>query len=115
MSFEKTGLGMRRFADTLRPADSESGIIAAVSNTDFLQAISLFYTRERRREAELAGRIGKDLPAITESLILLISLRQYRWRPYSPILETLGSTRQTGRSSYAGTGTAYSESYMDLP
>ena len=48
----------RRFADTLRPADSERGIIAEVSNTDFLQAVSLFYTRERRREAELAGANG---------------------------------------------------------
>ena len=48
----------RRFVDTLRPADSEAGIIANVSNTDFLQAISLFYTRERRREAERAGKQG---------------------------------------------------------
>src|SRR5690606_36879550 len=54
----------RRFVDALRPADSEAGIIANVSNTDFLQAISLFYTRERRREAERAGRTGKDLPAV---------------------------------------------------
>jgi hypothetical protein len=32
----------RRFAETLRPAGADTGIIAAVSNTDFLQAISLF-------------------------------------------------------------------------
>ena len=56
----------RRFADTLRPADSEAGIVAGVSNTDFLQAISLFYTRERRRAAEAQARTAKNcrpLPA----------------------------------------------------
>ena len=38
-----------RLAVTMRPAGQETGIIAEVSNTDFLQAISLFHTRERRR------------------------------------------------------------------
>ncbi len=38
----------QRFKETLRPAGATVGIIAEVSNTDFLQAISLFYTRERR-------------------------------------------------------------------
>jgi hypothetical protein len=32
----------RRLSETLRPADSETGIIAGVGNTDFLQAVSLF-------------------------------------------------------------------------
>ncbi len=54
----------QRFVDTLRPADSEAGIIASVSNTDFLQAVSLFYTLERRREAERAGKTGKDRHAL---------------------------------------------------
>src|SRR5581483_1242669 len=36
----------RRLAETLRPAGQETGIIAEVGNTDFLHAISLFYTRE---------------------------------------------------------------------
>jgi hypothetical protein len=31
----------RRLSDALRPADSESGVLAGVGNTDFLQAISL--------------------------------------------------------------------------
>ncbi|MFE8033572.1 DUF262 domain-containing protein [Thiohalocapsa marina] len=53
----------QRFKETLRPADSETGIIADVKNTDFLQAISLFYTRDRRRQAEAEGKVGKDLPA----------------------------------------------------
>ena len=55
----------RRFAETLRPAGEETGIIAGVANTDFLQAVSLFHTRERRRAAEDAGKLGKELPAVT--------------------------------------------------
>ena len=50
----------RRFAETLRPPGMETGIIVNVSNTDFLQAVSLFYTRERRRAAEQSGRQGKE-------------------------------------------------------
>src|SRR5213594_2505217 len=44
---EKTVGRHRRFAETLRPAGQDAGIIAGVSNTDFLQAISLFHTRDR--------------------------------------------------------------------
>ena len=64
----------RRFAETLRPADSEAGIIANVGNTDFLQAISLFYTRDRRRRAESAGKQGKELPAVTGNRQALLNL-----------------------------------------
>src|SRR5215213_1860934 len=35
-----------RFIEKLRPADEDAGIVAEVSNTDFLHAVSLFYTRE---------------------------------------------------------------------
>lgn len=63
-----------RFTETLRPAGKESGIIAEVSNTDFLHAISLFYTRERRREAEAAGKQGKELPAVSGNRNALLNL-----------------------------------------
>ena len=43
-----------RFVERLRPADEDSGIIAEVGNTDFLAAVSLFHTRERRRAAEVS-------------------------------------------------------------
>lgn len=85
---ETLGGRKKRFADTLRPADSESGIIAAVSNTDFLQAISLFYTRERRREAELAGRIGKDLPAITGNREALLNLPLAAYKKFEEAVES---------------------------
>lgn len=64
----------RRFVDTMRPPDSEAGIIANVSKTDFLQAIALFYTRERRREAERAGKTGKELPAVIGNRQALLNL-----------------------------------------
>jgi hypothetical protein len=73
--------------DTLRPADSQSGIIGAVSNTDFLQAISLFHTRERRREAEKAGKQGKELPAVTGNRQALLNLPLSAYKKYEKIVE----------------------------
>ncbi|MGD9825843.1 GmrSD restriction endonuclease domain-containing protein, partial [Desulfobacter sp.] len=77
----------RRFVDTLRPADSETGIIANVSNTDFLQAISLFYTRERRREAERTGKQGKELPFVTGNRQALLSLPLIAYKHYEKKVE----------------------------
>ncbi|MBZ0073157.1 MAG: DUF262 domain-containing protein [Gammaproteobacteria bacterium] len=77
----------RRFVDTLRPADSEAGIIANVSNTDFLQAISLFYTRERRREAERAGKTGKELPAVIGNRQALLNLPLTAYKQYEKQVE----------------------------
>lgn len=77
----------RRFVDALRPADSETGIIANVGNTDFLQAVSLFYTRERRREAERAGKQGKELPAVTGNRQALLSLPLAAYKQYEKQVE----------------------------
>ncbi len=64
----------RRLADALRLADSDAGILTAVSNTDFLQAVSLFYTRDRRRQAESVGKQGKELPAVSGNRQALLDL-----------------------------------------
>lgn len=77
----------RRFVDTLRPADSEAGIIASVGNTDFLQAISLFYTRERRREAEKSSKQGKELPAVTGNRQALLNLPLTAYKQYEKQVE----------------------------
>jgi len=77
----------RRFVDALRPADFEAGIIANVSNTDFLQAISLFYTRERRREAERAGKQGKELPAVTGNRQALLNLPLAAYKQFEKKVE----------------------------
>ncbi len=70
----------KKLSETLRLPGDETGILAGVSNTDFLQAISLFYTREKRREAEKFGKKGKELPAITcnKQALLSIPLEAYK-------------------------------------
>lgn len=77
----------RRLGETLRPAGSETGIIAEVSNTDFLQAVSLFHTRDGRRAAEGAGKQGKELPAVTGNRQALLSLPLDAYKKYEAQVE----------------------------
>jgi hypothetical protein len=77
----------RRFSETLRPAGAETGIIAGVSNTDFLQAISLFHTRDRRRAAEKSGKQGKELPAVTGNRQALLNLPLEEYKRYESQVE----------------------------
>ena len=77
----------RRFAEAMRPAGQTSGIIAGVSNTDFLQAVSLFYTRERRRAAQMEGKQGKELPAITGNRQALLNLPLDAYKKYEAQVE----------------------------
>ena len=77
----------RRLAETLRPADEDSGIIAEVSNTDFLQAISLFHTRDRRRAAENEGKQGKELPAVSGNRQALLNLPLEAYKQYETQVE----------------------------
>jgi hypothetical protein len=77
----------RRFAESLRPAGEDTGIIAAVSNTDFLHAISLFHTRDRRRAAENAGKQGKELPAVSGNRPALLNLPLEGYKRYEAEVE----------------------------
>jgi hypothetical protein len=77
----------RRFAETFRPAGAETGIIAEVSNTDFLQAVSLFYTRERRRAAEQSGKQGKELPQVSGNRQALLNLPLDEYKRYEAPVE----------------------------
>ncbi len=77
----------RRFAETLRPAGEDTGIIASVSNTDFLQAVSLFYTRDRRRIAETSGKQGKELPAVSGNRQALLNLPLEAYKKYETQVE----------------------------
>lgn len=76
-----------RFVNALRPADSDRGIIAEVANTDFLQAVSLFHTRERRRLAADSGKHGRDLPQVTASRQALLNLPLAAYRQYQDQVE----------------------------
>ena len=60
-----------RLAVTMRPAGQEVGIVAGVSNTDFLQVISLFHTRDRRIEVAHEGR---EPPSISANRAALLNL-----------------------------------------
>lgn len=84
---EKTPGRHRRFTETFRPAGADSGIIANVANTDFLQAVSLFYTREKRMEAEAVGKQGKELPAVTANRQALLSLPLVAYKKYEAQVE----------------------------
>jgi hypothetical protein len=77
----------RRFVETLRPADAEIGIIAEVANTDFIQAVSLFHTRDRRRAAEVAGKQGKELPAVSGNRQALLNLPLEAYKLYESQVE----------------------------
>jgi hypothetical protein len=71
-----------RLTETMRPAGQDKGIVAEVSNTDFLQAISLFHSRDRRQEAEKAGKQGKELPAVTCNRQALLDLPLEAYKRY---------------------------------
>ena len=77
----------QRFSETLRLAGAEAGIIAGIANTDFLHAISLFYTRELRRAAEKAGKQGKELPAVSGNRKALLNLPLEEYKRYETQVE----------------------------
>ncbi|MDD2867470.1 DUF262 domain-containing protein [Neomegalonema sp.] len=77
----------QRLAEMLRPAGATSGILAGVGNTDFLQAVSLFHTREKRRAAEAAGKQGKELPAVSGNRQALLDLPLEAYRRYEGQVE----------------------------
>jgi hypothetical protein len=63
-----------RLVEALRPPGQDAGILQNVADTDFLQAISLFHTRDLRRLAEAAGRQGKELPGVSGARHALLNL-----------------------------------------
>lgn len=77
-----------RLIETLRPGNQTRGIVADVSNTDFLQAIVLFHARDRRREAEAAGKQGKELPSVTPNRSALLELPLKAYLQYQAQVES---------------------------
>ncbi len=62
------------FSTAYKLAEAEKGILANVANTDFLHVISLFYTRDQRRDAEARGKQGRELPQVTGKREALLNL-----------------------------------------
>jgi hypothetical protein len=81
-----------RFTNTFKVHQSEPGILSGVSNTDFLQVISLFHTRDKRNDAVKNGRIGKELPAISSNRAALLGLPLDAYKKYEELAEE-GFTR----------------------
>lgn len=77
----------RRLTDAQRLASSEGGIISGVGNTDFLHAVSLFHTRDKRRAAEQAGKSGKELPAVSGNRQALLNLPLDGYKKYEAQVE----------------------------
>ncbi|MER9428790.1 DUF262 domain-containing protein [Mesorhizobium sp. M0408] len=77
----------RRLVEAVRPPGQDTGILAQVGNTDFLQALSLFHTRDRRREAAAAGKQGKELPAVTGNRQALLNLPLAAYKKYETQVE----------------------------
>jgi hypothetical protein len=84
---EQTPARLHRLTEALRPPGAKTGIIAGVSNTDFLQAVSLFYTRDCRRAAEAAGKHGKELPAVSGNRQALLNLPLSEYKKYETQVE----------------------------
>jgi hypothetical protein len=76
-----------RLVETLRPGGEEKGILAGVTNTDFLQAITLLHNRDRRRRAEAEGKQGKDLPPVAPNRQALLSLPLEAYKAYEKAIE----------------------------
>lgn len=80
--------GRREFLrETLRFPGQRIGIVGDVSNTDFLQAIALFHTRELRETAIKAGKQGKDVPAVNCTRQSLLNLPLAAYKKYEKLVE----------------------------
>ena len=94
MNYEKTGTATTRRKDAIGVLQKLFGLPAqklasspGVGNTDFLQAVSLFYTRDRRRAAEAAGKQGKELPAVSGNRQALLNLPLEEYKKYEAQVE----------------------------
>lgn len=85
MTSSKASSGLPRVL--LRHGGQDKGIIAEVSNTDFLQAVTLFHNRDRRRQAEAEGKQGKDLPPVAPNRQALLNLLLEAYRRYAKQVE----------------------------
>jgi hypothetical protein len=76
-----------RLAEALHLAGTDTGILAGVSSTEFLQVVALFHTRERRREAAAAGKQGRELPAVIGNRQALLNLPLSAYKQYEAQVE----------------------------
>lgn len=62
-------------------------VLSKIASTEFLQAISLLHTRERRAEEEKTGKKGRELPPVSATRQSLLSLPLPAYRKYADRVE----------------------------
>lgn len=77
-----------RFRSALKLPSASEGVLAGVGNTDFLQAVSLFYTRDVRARALEGGKSGKELPKISATRQSLLDLPLEAYLRYQSKVES---------------------------
>lgn len=63
-----------RLREVLRMPSANAGVLSGVGNTDFLQIVALFHTRDVRNAAADEGRSGRELPQISVKRQTLLDL-----------------------------------------
>lgn len=76
-----------RLRAAMRLPSASEGILSKVGNTDFLQAVSLFHTRDERSAAEKEGKTGKELPKVSATRKVLLSLPLEAYLTYQEKVE----------------------------
>jgi hypothetical protein len=61
--------------------------LSEITSSEFMQAISLLHTLKIRREAEAAGREGRDLPAVSATRQSLLKLPLSAYQSYADAVE----------------------------
>lgn len=61
---------------------NKKGVLSNVSNTDLLQVISLFHTRDLRQTAIEQGKTGRELPQVTGKRQALLNLPLSAYKEY---------------------------------
>lgn len=63
-----------RLRAAMRLPSAAEGVLSGVGNTDFLQAISLFHTRDLREAAKAEGKTGRELSQVSATRQVLLNL-----------------------------------------
>lgn len=63
-------------------------VLAGVLSTDFLQAVSLLHTLERRRADLAAGKTGKAVSAVSAKRVAVLSLALADYQRWAPVVES---------------------------
>jgi hypothetical protein len=71
-----------KIASYAKVPGSSEGVLAGITNTDFLHVVSLFHTRDLRQQAIAEGKTGKDLPQVTGNRRALLNLPLSSYEKY---------------------------------